>query len=140
MNIFEKADIYFGKAVIYLAKNPFIFFILCCLLIFSCLFFSFKISTVTGQKSGVIVKCADEGFVFKTHECEIIRGGFNNGSGVNGNSFDFTVSDESIYQKILESMNKNSEVTLKYHSNHICTFTETENLSDCVFADEVTIK
>ena len=51
------------------------------------------IDTGSGEKIGSIVKLAQEGVWCKTWEGEIIRGGLSNGSGVNGQSFRFTIED-----------------------------------------------
>lgn len=68
-----------------------------------------------GEKTGYIVKLAQEGAFIKTYEAELIRGGFNNGSGSNGASFDFTIENLSLLPIIQESIDNHKIVKIKYH-------------------------
>lgn len=68
-----------------------------------------------GEKVGTIVKLADEGYVFKTHEGQLIRGGFNNGSGVMGKPFDFTIADSKLFPIAHIALVEGKEVRIKYH-------------------------
>ncbi len=71
--------------------------------------------TRTGEKIGNIVKFAKEGLFFKTYEVELMRGGFSNGSGSTGATFDVTVEDKKLIPVIEEAVNNHKSVVIKYH-------------------------
>lgn len=103
--------------------------LLACFILSSC-----KI-TSQGEKIGIIVKCAQEGFFFSTYECEIIRGGMNSASGTLGQSFHFTVEDKSLIPQFEKALNDQKEVRLYYHKEFISVLrTET---GDNSFADRI---
>ena len=84
--------------------------------------------TAKGEKIGVIVKCANEGIFIKTYECELIRGGMNNGSGSFGKSFHFTSENKNDISILEQALNSQKEVKITYHSELITLFrTETKN-------------
>lgn len=91
--------------------------------------------TSQGEKVGIIVKCAHEGFFISTYECEIIKGGMSLASGTLGTSFHFTVEDESLIPQFEKALNEQKEVKLTYHQEWI-TLLRTET-SDNSFADKV---
>lgn len=72
-----------------------------------------------GEKIGMITKVSQQGIFCKTWEAEIIRGGFNGGSGVNGQSFHFTIEDPKIVKQIQEAMEKQHEIKIHYKSEMI---------------------
>ena len=75
------------------------------------------IDTGSGEKIGSIVKLAQEGVWCKTWEGEIIRGGLSNGSGVNGQSFRFTIEDNpELVEKIKGVMESQQEIKLHYRT------------------------
>lgn len=91
--------------------------------------------TARGEKVGVIVKCAYEGIFIKTFECELIRGGMQNGSGSFGKSFHFTAEnphDITILQTVLETQR---EVHISYHQE-LMTLARTET-EDNSFLDSI---
>ncbi len=90
-----------------------------------------------GIKVGHIVKCASEGFIFKTYECEIIRGGLNNSSGSFGKSFHFTIENEDLIRIANKALNEQKEVKLSYHQEWT-TLWRTET-SDNSFADDIEV-
>ncbi len=67
-----------------------------------------------GKKIGQIVKIGSHGFFCSTYEAELIRGGFNSGSGVNGNALNFTIKSKKLYEQLTEAMENQSEVELHY--------------------------
>jgi hypothetical protein len=69
-----------------------------------------------GQKNGYIVKVAKVGGAWGTYEGELIRGGFDNGTGVNGRSFMFSIGafHNTLVKKIEKALNNNKPVTIKY--------------------------
>lgn len=73
--------------------------------------------TSEGKKNGMLVKISREGIIWGTFEGELIRGGFNNGSGSNGTSFHFSMGrlETSLVKKSLELMDKNKPVVISYH-------------------------
>lgn len=69
----------------------------------------------SGKKVGHIVKIADEGYIFKTHEAQLIRGGMSSGTGAVGMApFDFTIQDNALLAIAEEAMVKNLEVEISY--------------------------
>src|SRR5258708_3645313 len=83
---------------------------LCCISLSGCW------NTSEGQKTGIIVKFAREGLLVKTYEAELIRGGFSNGSGANGQSFHFSVEKKEMAEKLKGAFENHKEVIIKYHS------------------------
>ena len=68
----------------------------------------------TGEKRGIIVKAATEGFWNPTHEAELIRGGMNGGSGGFGTTpFHFTYS-QSQASNVEAFMSSGAEVIVTY--------------------------
>jgi hypothetical protein len=84
---------------------------------------------------GVIVKCANEGFIFKTYECEIIRGGMADASGAFGKSFHFTVENKDMIPIFEAAMMEQKKVRLDYHQEWV-TWLRTET-KDNSFADRI---
>lgn len=91
-------------------------------------------TTSTGQKTGVIVKLAKEGIFIGTWEAELIRGGFSNGDGVNGQSFHFTVQNKNLVEKLKQYFENQKEVLISYHHEFITApgRGETKNFLDDV--------
>jgi hypothetical protein len=105
------------------------------LLILSIILISGCWETEKGEKIGTIVKLNKQGFFIKTRECEIIRGGFNNGSGSFGKAFDFTIEDDSMSQIADKALNEQKLVKVKYHKEWFTMFrTET---GDNSFLDSI---
>ena len=71
--------------------------------------------TGSGEKIGTIIKLNKQGVFYKTWEAEIIRGGINNGSGVMGQSFHFTIENDSMAQEVERYMNAQQEVKISYN-------------------------
>lgn len=69
-----------------------------------------------GEKIGHLTKVARQGVVCPTWEAEIVRGGMNGGSGVNGQSFDFTVSSDAEAEQLRQAMVAQKEVKISYRS------------------------
>lgn len=81
----------------------------------STIFLSGCWETESGQKTGNIVKFSKEGFLIKTYEAELIRGGMNDGSGSIGKSFHFTVENKSLIETINKAISTNKQVKINYH-------------------------
>lgn len=90
-----------------------------------------------GEKVGVVVKCAHEGIIFKTYECELIRGGMTDGSGSFGKSFHFTVENKADMPILEEALNNQKEVKITYHAE-LFTFIRTESQHN-MFLDSISI-
>lgn len=75
--------------------------------------------TGSGEKIGSIVKVAQQGLFVKTWECQIIRGGLNNGGGVVGQAFDFTVEDPKLVERVQVYLNNQQEVKIRYRMEAI---------------------
>jgi hypothetical protein len=69
-----------------------------------------------GQKKGQIVKLEKVGFICKTWEGELIRGGFSDGGGTIGGAFHFTLEDKSLLPLALECLEKQTEVMITYET------------------------
>ncbi len=94
--------------------------------------------TAEGDKVGVVVKCAREGWFIKTFECELIRGGMNNASGAFGKPFYFTAENSNDIPILEEALNDQKEVHIKYHQELLSLWrTETEDNS---FLDSIEVK
>jgi hypothetical protein len=89
-----------------------------------------------GEKVGVIVKCAHEGIFIKTFECELIRGGMNNGSGSFGKSFHFTAENKSDIPMLKQALDTQQEVKITYHIEML-SLARSENNS--TFLDSIEI-
>ncbi len=72
------------------------------------------VETSDGEKIGIITKLAKQGVIVKTWEGEIIRGGFSNGSGANGQAFHFTIEDDAVAKQLLTAMENQQEVKITY--------------------------
>lgn len=84
--------------------------------------------TAKGDKVGVVVKCASEGVLIKTYECELIRGGMNSGSGSFGTPFHFTAENKADVPVLEDALNNQREVHISYHQELITLFrSETDN-------------
>jgi hypothetical protein len=70
--------------------------------------------TGDGDKTGFIVKVAQEGSFHDTWEAEMIRGGISNGTGATGSAFHFTIEDETLVPIVKEAADKNLEVKVHY--------------------------
>lgn len=91
-----------------------------------------------GEKIGQVTKVNKaSGFFAKTVEVEIIRGGFNGGSGAQGQALHFTVENKPDTVKLLETaMTNGDEVKVQYHTEFI-TFLRSD--SQNTFGDNVTV-
>lgn len=75
------------------------------------------LETKHGEKVGSIVKISEETSMglCPSMESEIIRGGLNNGSGVMGQSFHFTIENRpDLLAKLQTALDTNAEVKIKY--------------------------
>lgn len=72
------------------------------------------INSGEGKKIGQIVKIAKHRIFCSTYEAEIIRGGFNGGSGVNGAALNFTIKNKKLYQDLTDAMENQQEIELRY--------------------------
>lgn len=79
----------------------------------------FNSSPGDGEKVGQIVKLANTGMIYKTWEAEIIRGGFQGASGVNGTAFDFTIESPALADTVRAYMEAQREVRITYRSEGI---------------------
>lgn len=67
----------------------------------------------TGTRSGTLVKISKKGYLFKTYEGQLNVGGFSAGEdGTIGNMWNFSVTDDRVYQKLQDLEGK--QVTLHY--------------------------
>lgn len=82
--------------------------------------------TSNGEKIGIITKIAKQGVFCQTWEAEIIRGGLNGGTGVNGSAFHFTVADDATAKKITEAMEAGQEVKISYRAE-MATFCRSDS-------------
>src|SRR5574338_632246 len=67
-----------------------------------------------GKKIGQVVKIGEHGMFCPTYEAEIIRGGFNGGSGVNGTALDFSIKNRKLYEELITAMENQEEIELSF--------------------------
>lgn len=79
-----------------------------------------------GKKIGRIVKIGEHGMICPTYEAEIIRGGFSDGSGVNGISLDFSIKDIKLYDELVVAMENQEEIELSYTKQNFSGFCYSE--------------
>ena len=95
------------------------------------------IETTNGVKVGTLVKCAKEGLLIKTFECEIIRGGMTDGSGSIGKSFHFTIENTELQDIARQALDHQNQIKLTYHNEWITLWrTETD---DNAFGDKIEV-
>ncbi len=80
------------------------------------------IDTGEGKKIGQIVKIGQHGMFCSTYEAEIIRGGLNGGSGVNGSSLHFTIKDKKLANQLEKAMEEQQEIELSYKQGKFTGF------------------
>lgn len=84
-----------------------------------------------GTKIGQVVKINESsGLFFKTVEIEMIRGGFNSGSGAQGSSLHFTVENDYDLSKLSllkKAMIDGSEIEVDYHTEIVSFFRSDSN-------------
>lgn len=92
--------------------------------------------TARGTKIGQVVKVNEaSGFFCKTVEVEIIRGGFNAGSGAQGGSLHFTIENNpKAVDLVKQAMLDGSEIEVNYR-REFATFCRSD--SGSVFGDSV---
>ncbi len=71
---------------------------------------------VEGEKIGQIVKVSKSGIFSETWEAEMIRGGFQAGSGANGQSFHFTIPNVEMAKEAQRLMENQKEIILTYRT------------------------
>jgi hypothetical protein len=70
-----------------------------------------------GEKVGIITKVAKQGAMCPTWEAEIQRGGMSNGSGVNGQTFAFTIEgNDALVAQLVDDMEHQREVKITYRT------------------------
>lgn len=72
------------------------------------------ISVGEGKKIGQIVKIGKHGLFCSTYEAEIIRGGFNGGSGINGSALNFSIKNKNLAESLMLAMEQQEEIELHY--------------------------
>lgn len=82
----------------------------------------------SGERTGVVVKLSKNGMFYKTWEGSMNVGSMStDGQGIAVPTvFDFSVSDESVVQKIQESSQAGKKITLFYNQALIRSFKEGE--------------
>lgn len=91
-----------------------------------------------GSKIGQVVKVNEASGLFcKTVEVEIIRGGFNSGSGAQGGSLHFTIeNNKNDLELVKKAMLDGSEIEVNYRQE-FATFCRSESQNN--FADSIKI-
>lgn len=95
------------------------------------------LETQNGEKIGTIVKLGQEGVLIKTWEAELIRGGFNQGSGSFGKPFYFTIENSEFIPILKKALDEQREVKIHYHKEAVTLFRAE---SDNYFLDSIEIK
>lgn len=85
-------------------------------------------SNGNGEKIGQVIKVSKQGWISKTWEAQLIRGGMVGGSGSFGVvPFDFTIESEVMAQKVTEYMENQTEVLIKYSIEGVYSAFRTES-------------
>jgi hypothetical protein len=90
----------------------------------------------SGDKVGVFTKMGKQGVFHKTWEGELIRGGMQGGTGVNGAAFHFTVKQDELVGRVEKAMESGAEVKISYRREWF-TFGQSE--SDDFFLTGITV-
>lgn len=115
-----------GCCIAVVALCLFVFLVLSLLLLLTGL--RINISTIGGEKVGQVFSVNKEGFLSKTWEAELVRGGMNNGSGAFGiKPFDFTVPNDALVDQVKKYMEAGTEVIIRYQQPHIYSSWLTES-------------
>lgn len=77
------------------------------------------IETQKGEKIGMITKVAQEGLFCPTWEAQVIRGGFNQGSGASGTAFEFTIESDELAKKVTKLAEERKEVKITYRKEAV---------------------
>lgn len=76
-----------------------------------------------GTRSGIVDKFSYKGFICKSYEGELNRGGVTNtGDGLIANTFKFSVKSESIVREIEKAAQSGKRVTLTYDQKALPEF------------------
>lgn len=98
--------------------------------------FRIAFNTTEGEKVGQVFSVNKQGFISKTWEAELIRGGMNSGSGSFGiKPFDFTVPTDKLAALVHQYAESRTEVIVKYRQPHVYWYWQTEN--DGVFLVDI---
>lgn len=70
----------------------------------------------SGTRTGAIVKLSQKGFVNKSWEGEMVLGGVRSGAKgtLVANTFDFTVTDNRVAERLLKSLDDGAAVKVQY--------------------------
>lgn len=90
------------------------------------------INSSPGQtdKIGTIVRVGKVGIMTETWEAQLVRGGFQNGSGAQGAAFNFTIEDYQMAQLCKKYMEEGREVKITYRSEWIYSQWRSESGGD----------
>jgi hypothetical protein len=92
-----------------------------------------------GSKIGQFVKVSSEGILCKTTEAELVRGGFQGGSGTTGTSFHVTIENDSMAALAERLMNEQKEIKLKYRTEGIAYMCRSESSNNFVVAIDTVV-
>jgi hypothetical protein len=79
------------------------------------------------NKIGQITSIHRVGIFCTTWEAQLQRGGFQNGSGVTGAPFEFTVENDSLAKQVRSLMEANTEVEITYHTEGLYSSCRSES-------------
>jgi hypothetical protein len=71
-----------------------------------------------GTKAGVLNTFQKKGYLFKTYEGQLIQSGFrgNPSTAIQSNQFSFSVTNESVAQKLMQNSGKDMELHYKRYN------------------------
>ena len=75
------------------------------------------ITTESGKKVGIPTKLGYSGFWCSNSVGSIVRGGFSDGTGANGSSFDFVITDKDAATVFSNALNTDKQVKIHYHKD-----------------------
>ncbi|MFN7115680.1 MAG: hypothetical protein ACK4TA_02715 [Saprospiraceae bacterium] len=78
------------------------------------MWFNYAWAYSEGTRSGTLIKVSRKGYIFKTYEGQLNLGGFqsNPEGGVASNIWEFSVTDDAVYEKLQRSEGK--QIVLHY--------------------------
>jgi hypothetical protein len=87
------------------------------LLLTTFLYFRYAFVYSEGTRVGIIYKFSKKGTIFKTYEGEMMLPGIRNkGKSLSTNTFNFSVTDEELAKKLMESQGMEIELHYSYYN------------------------
>lgn len=76
--------------------------------------------TESGRIKGTINLVTREGIFFKTYNCEVVKGGLEDGTGNIGKTMEFNIEKKYLVHKANALLKDRKNITIQYHKEAIC--------------------